>query len=78
MSQTYINYCNIHLSKGNAGKVCGGMRLRWIETVNGDNFVPLRSDDWQIHIYGKANPKLIDFAHSQSLELYDFPLEAKL
>ncbi|MBT2582965.1 FAD-dependent monooxygenase [Planococcus sp. ISL-109] len=78
LSQIHINYRNSLLSKGKAGKVYGGMRLPWIETDIGDNFAPLRSVDWQIHIYGKAQPELIDFAHSQSLELHEFAWEAKM
>ena len=54
------------------------MRLPWVETANGDNFAPLRSVDWQIHIYGKAKPELTEFARSQSLELHEFPWEQKM
>ncbi|MDE4084537.1 hypothetical protein PO902_05680 [Planococcus maritimus] len=75
LSQIHINYRSSPLSK--AGKIYACMRLPRIETANGDNFVPLRSVDWQIHIYGKATPEFIDFARSQSLELHDFPWEAK-
>ncbi|MBD8016140.1 FAD-dependent monooxygenase [Planococcus wigleyi] len=78
LSQIHINYRSSLLSKGKAGKVYGGMRLPWIETDIGDNFTPLRSVDWQIHIYGKAQPELIDFACSQSLQLHEFPWEAKM
>ncbi|TAA72993.1 FAD-dependent oxidoreductase [Planococcus salinarum] len=78
LSQIHINYRSSPLSKGKAGKVYGGMRLPWIETASGDNFEPLRSVDWQIHIYGKAKPELIDFARSQSLELHEFAWEAKM
>ncbi|ANU11961.1 hypothetical protein BBH88_17730 [Planococcus antarcticus DSM 14505] len=66
------------MSKGKAGKVYGGMRLPWIETDIGDNFAPLHSVDWQIHIYGKAQPELIDFARSQSLQLHEFAWEARM
>ena len=78
LSQIHINYRNSPLSKGKAGKVYGGMRLPWIETASGDNFVPLRSVDWQIHIYGKAQPELIDFARSQSLQLHEFAWETQM
>lgn len=78
LSQIHINYRNSLLSKGKAGKIYGGMRLPWIETANGDNFEPLRSVDWQIHIYGKAKPELIDFARSQSLELHEFAWKAQM
>lgn len=78
LSQIHINYRNSPLSKGKAGKIYGGMRLPWIESASGDNFEPLRSVDWQIHIYGKAKPELIDFARSQSLQLHEFAWEAKM
>ncbi|MFK8794891.1 FAD-dependent monooxygenase [Planococcus plakortidis] len=78
LSQIHINYRDSLLSKGKAGKVYGGMRLPWVETVNGDNFAPLRSVDWQIHVYGKATPELIGFARSHSMELHEFPWEAKM
>ena len=54
------------------------MRLPWIESASGDNFDPLRSVDWQIHIYGKAKPELIDFTRSQSLEVHEFAWEAPM
>ncbi|WP_341960069.1 FAD-dependent monooxygenase [Planococcus maritimus] len=78
LSQIHINYRSSLLSKGKAGKVFAGMRLPWVETTNGDNFAPLRSVDWQIHIYGKAKPELTEFARSQSLELHEFLWEASM
>lgn len=78
LSQIHINYRNSHLSKGKAGKIYGGMRLPWIETAGGDNFKPLRTVDWQIHIYGKAKPELIDFARSHSLQLHEFAWETQM
>ena len=78
LSQIHINYRSSHLSKGKDGKVYGGMRLPWIETANGGNFSPLQSVNWQIHIYGKATPELIDFTHSQSLELHEFAWETRM
>ncbi|ANU21433.1 monooxygenase [Planococcus plakortidis] len=78
LSQIHINYRSSLLSKGKAGKIFAGMRLPWIETANSDNFAPLRSIDWQIHVYGKATPELIGFARSQSMELHEFPWEANM
>lgn len=78
MYQIHINYRSSLLSKGKTGKIYAGMRMPWIETVNGDNFAPLRSVDWLIFIEGKAKPKLINFARSQSLELHEFPWEQKM
>jgi FAD binding domain-containing protein len=39
------------LSEGKAGHVHGGDRLPWIGP-DPDNFAPLRSLDWQVHVYG--------------------------
>ena len=52
--------------------------MPWIETTNGDNFAPLRSVDWQIHVYGKALQELIDFSRLQSLELHEFTWGARM
>jgi hypothetical protein len=56
VSQTRIAYPASPLSDGAAGSVRGGDRLPWVEDV--DNFAPLRSLDWQLHVYGTAAPAL--------------------
>ena len=58
VSQTRINYRGSPLSEGTVGRVHGGDRLAWVETADGGNFDPLKSLDWQIHIYGQAGPVL--------------------
>lgn len=50
VSQTGINYRMSQLSQGEAGPLKGGDRLPWIASV--DNFAPLKSLEWQIHLYG--------------------------
>lgn len=50
VSQTRIHYPDSPLSEGEAGEVAGGDRLPWIAAAN--NFAPLRSLDWQVHVYG--------------------------
>jgi 2-polyprenyl-6-methoxyphenol hydroxylase-like FAD-dependent oxidoreductase len=59
VSQTAVNYRGSSLSEGRAGAVHGGDRLPWVEvSVNGvdeDNFTPLTSLDWQVHLYGDAS-----------------------
>lgn len=52
VSQTKIAYPDSTLSEGKAGRVCGGDRLPWASGL--DNFAPLRSLHWQLHVYGKA------------------------
>src|SRR5580692_4606261 len=58
ISQTAVNYRGSSLSEGRAGTVHGGDRLPWVRLngVDGDNFTPLTSLDWQVHVYGEAAP----------------------
>src|SRR5206468_8452108 len=60
VSQTMVNYRGSSLSEGQAGAVQGGDRLPWIKpSANGtgqDNFAPLISLDWQVHVYGDSSP----------------------
>src|SRR4029077_18646928 len=44
------------LSDGFAGRVRAGDRLPWVEGT--DNFAPLASLDWQLHVYGQASASL--------------------
>ena len=53
VSQTRIHYADSPLSEGRAGEVRGGDRLPWVRMDGTDNFVHLRSLDWQVHIYGE-------------------------
>jgi 2-polyprenyl-6-methoxyphenol hydroxylase-like FAD-dependent oxidoreductase len=53
ISQTRINYRGSAISQGKAGEVEGGDRLPWVECEQGDNFAPLASLDWQVHVYGE-------------------------
>ena len=55
VSQTQVNYRESSLSAGLAGRVRGGDRLPWIELASGeDNFAPLTSLKWQVHVYGEV------------------------
>jgi hypothetical protein len=56
ISQTRINYRDSAISAGAAGEVKGGDRLPWVELGGSDNFEPLKSLDWQVHVYGEADP----------------------
>jgi 2-polyprenyl-6-methoxyphenol hydroxylase-like FAD-dependent oxidoreductase len=56
VSQIAIDYKHSPLSRGVAGTIHGGERLPWIEHAmpdGGDNFEPLRSLAWQVHVYGE-------------------------
>jgi hypothetical protein len=71
ISQTRINYRESPLSEGSAGEVSAGERLPWVEDV--DNFKPLESLEWQIHVYGRARERLRARAAARALELAEFP-----
>ena len=77
VSQTSVNYRRSSLSEGHAGTVHGGDRLPWVNVelsrAEGDNFAPLTSLDWQVHVYGEAAPELHRFCHTRTLALHEFP-----
>ena len=76
VSQTTVNYRDSSLSEGRAGEVHGGDRLPWVEiNANGghDNFAPLTSIDWQVHVYGEAAPDLKTACDARKLPLHIFP-----
>ena len=75
ISQTSINYRGSKVSEGAVADVEGGDRLPWIDnaTATGDNFVPLRSLDWQIHVYGEATQDLRAICAARRLALHVFP-----
>jgi 2-polyprenyl-6-methoxyphenol hydroxylase-like FAD-dependent oxidoreductase len=58
ISQMRIHYPDSPLSDGTAGEVHGGDRLPWTGAGGPDNFAPLRSMNWQAHVYGDADPVL--------------------
>jgi 2-polyprenyl-6-methoxyphenol hydroxylase-like FAD-dependent oxidoreductase len=58
VSQITLNYRDMPLSAGAAGRVHGGDRLPWV-TANGvDNFTSLAEIAWQAHVYGAAQAEL--------------------
>jgi 2-polyprenyl-6-methoxyphenol hydroxylase-like FAD-dependent oxidoreductase len=77
VSQTAVNYRGSNLSEGRAGAVCGGDRLPWVKMdwndEYRDNFAPLTSLDWQIHVYGKAIPAMETLCNERKLPLHAFP-----
>ena len=74
ISQIKVNYRKSKLSVGRAGEVHGGDRLPWVKMdgVDADNFKPLTSMDWQVHIYGKEPPDLRALCDSQKLPMHIF------
>lgn len=70
VSQTRIAYRASPLSDGFAGSAHAGDRLPWVEGT--DNFAPLKSLDWQIHVYGAGTDDLKEFAASARLPLHEW------
>jgi 2-polyprenyl-6-methoxyphenol hydroxylase-like FAD-dependent oxidoreductase len=77
ISQTAVNYRGSSLSEGQVGVVHGGDRLPWVKEdlngLDGDNFTPLRSLDWQVHVYGSATPEIQVVCDRRKLPLHVFP-----
>jgi 2-polyprenyl-6-methoxyphenol hydroxylase-like FAD-dependent oxidoreductase len=73
VSQMMLNYREGPLSRGVAGKVHGGDRLPWIPVNGADNFASLTAIDWQVHVYGSANPALAAWCTRQNVTLHVFP-----
>jgi 2-polyprenyl-6-methoxyphenol hydroxylase-like FAD-dependent oxidoreductase len=73
VSQTAVNYRESSLSGGRAGRVHGGDRLPWVKLEDSDNFAPLTSLDWQVHVYGEATAELETACQDRKLPLHVFP-----
>ena len=80
VSQTEINYEGSSLSVGWTETVEGGDRLPWVEHANssGDNFAPLRSLDWQVHVYGEAAKEMRALCEARGLPLHVFPWRSEM
>src|SRR5215472_6469461 len=80
VSQTAVNYRGTSLSEGIAGGVHGGDRLPWIKLdSNGqDNFAPLSSLEWQLHVYGDASSELRATCAARKLPLEVFAWRADM
>ena len=75
VSQTRIAYRASPLSDGSAGEVHAGDRLPWVEGA--DNFAPLASLDWQVHVYGTAAAGLREFAAAREAAAPRMALDAR-
>ncbi len=76
-SQTAIDYRPSKLSVGVAGKIHGGDRLPWVKldpssAAGPDNFAPLTSIDWQLHVYGDVTPAISNVCKTAGLPLHEF------
>ena len=73
VSQTGIQYRKSPLSEGAAGSVRGGDRLPWVETgPHEDNFAPLTSLAWQVHVYGEPRRGVAEACAELGLPLHAF------
>lgn len=75
ISQTAVSYRGSSLSEGRAGAIHGGDRLPWVKPDTNqaaDNFTPLTSLDWQVHVYGDATPEIRAVCASRKLPLCVF------
>ena len=75
VSQTSVTYRGSSMSEGRSGAVQGGDRLPWVAPpLNGsDNFAPLTSLDWQVHVYGEASREMQAVCTERALPLHVFP-----
>lgn len=70
VSQTAIHYGASMLSAGRAGRVAGGDRLPWVAAC--DNFAPLQSLDWQVHVFGTPGAGVEDLCRRTGIPLHRF------
>ncbi|RUT97450.1 hypothetical protein EOD23_28715 [Mesorhizobium sp. USDA-HM6] len=72
ISQASIQYRDGPISSGRAGKVSGGDRLPYVAGARSNNFEPLRSLDWQVHVYGEVNPEFRAMLASTGIPVHSF------
>ncbi len=76
ISQILVEYRDGPLAEGSAGGIRGGDRLPWVEPLNDgsvDNFTPLRSRAWQVHVHGRPTEELRGACAALGLPLHAFP-----
>jgi 2-polyprenyl-6-methoxyphenol hydroxylase-like FAD-dependent oxidoreductase len=79
VSQTLVNYRDSSLSAGAAGSVRGGDRLPWVKLASGaDNFAPLTSLAWQVHVYGDVKQGVKEACADLRLALHTFAWESRM
>jgi 2-polyprenyl-6-methoxyphenol hydroxylase-like FAD-dependent oxidoreductase len=75
ISQTSIEYRPSALSQGRAGAIHAGDRLAWVPPAEGtrDNYAPLASMDWQVHVHGEAPREIAAACEPHGIALHAFP-----
>jgi hypothetical protein len=73
VSQIGVTYRDSPLSMGTTGTVQGGDRLPWVETTaERDNYAPLASLRWQVHVYGDPRSGVVATCAELGLPLHVF------
>ena len=72
VSQITLNDRRMGLSAGAAGHVHGGDRLPWVRNGGVDNFAPLATMTWQVHVYGAVSTELSGWCADHGVPLYVF------
>lgn len=72
VSQTSLHYRESRLNGGQAGLIRGGDRLPWVNENGSDNFDPLKTLDWQLHIYGEPDAAFHHAAAALDLAVVNF------
>jgi hypothetical protein len=70
VSQISIRYPESFLSSGQAGKLKGGDRLPWVQSIH--NYEPLISRQWQVHCYGSPATALNKLLSEKNIPLHIF------
>jgi flavin-dependent dehydrogenase len=79
ISQIGIRYRHCNFNDGRAGPIHGGDRLPWVQLEDGrDNFEPLRTIAWQVHIYGEASDEIRRACEDLHLPLHVFPWQQNM
>ena len=79
VSQIGIQYRKSPLSEGAAASVRGGDRLPWVETgPHEDNFAPLKSLTWQVHVYGEPQRGVAEACAKLGVPLYPFAWQPEM
>lgn len=79
VSQIGVNYRHSRLSEGASEYLEGGDRLPWVSLPGGrDNFAPLTSLAWQVHVYGELRGGVEEACSEIGLALHVFPWQESM
>ena len=79
VSQIGVDYRESPLSAASAGRIRAGDRLPWVEIgPSRDNFAPLDSLDWQVHVYGEPRPQMIEACAGLGIAVHGFPWKSEM